>query len=145
MLFAALVEAFPEIDRELLSTTLHKTLPDKQPGKLKFYVTAGMYPDGALGEIFIRANRVGSFMSGALDMVAMVTSLALQHGVPLASITSKMRYSRFPPNGFTGDPEFPSCASPFDLLSAFLDRRFGAKPVEESATPPESPPRLETL
>jgi len=92
--------------------------------ELKFYVLAGMYEDGRLGEIFIRGDRVGSFITGALDALAMTISLGLQHGVPLNVFTAKLRHNRFGPSGFTGDPDFPSCTSAFDLIAQYLDRKF---------------------
>jgi hypothetical protein len=145
-LFSALAAEFPDADRERLAQTIRRVMV-KPPTKMKFYVTAGSYADGTLGEIFIRADRAGSFISGALDMTAMVMSIALQHGVPLAAITAKMRHSRFPPYGFTGDPEFHSASSPFDLLAQWLSARFEAAPDDESAapTPPAIARPLESL
>lgn len=140
-----MISEFPELDREKLDA-VWKRITVHAPSKLKFYVTAGLYPDGNLGEIFIRADRVGSFMSGALDMTAMVMSIGLQHGVPFEAFTSKMRHSRFPPNGFgLGDPEFKSCSSPFDLLAQWINARFGAKPVEESAAQTQAQPETTPL
>lgn len=104
-----------------------------KPDVLKLYVIAGVYDDGSLGEIFIRADRVGTFLSGALDGVAMMISVGLQHGVPLETITKLLRNQRFEPCGFTGDPEFHSCTSPFDLVAQWLDKMFGAKKEETKA------------
>lgn len=148
-LHAAIVAEMPEIDRVKLDAVFQRvTSHTKAPSKLKFYVTAGFYPDGGLGEVFIRADRVGSFMAGALDMTAMVMSIALQYGVPLDAFASKMRYSKFPPNGLTGDSEFRMCSSPFDLLANYLTARFGPKPIDGGTpTPPtDAPsPTLENL
>jgi len=104
---------------------------------LKLYVIAGMYPDGSLGEIFLKADRVGTFMSGALDTAAMLFSMALQHGVPLKTLTQKMRGHKFGPAGFLGDSEFKSCTSPFDAVAQFLDARFALR--EPEAVTEESP------
>lgn len=141
VLTGALLEAFPEIDRQLLADTLKKALDHRTNGKLKFYVTAGMYDDGKLGELFIRADRAGSFMNGVLDTMAMVMSIALQHGVPLDVLTSKMRHTRFPPNGFLKDDEFRSCASPIDLLAQWLTKRF--EPMVVADDPQPEPPSLQ--
>lgn len=96
-------------------------IPISQTEKMKVYVTVGMYPDGRLGEVFIRADKVGSLASGAFDAVAMCISVALQYGVPLEAFTSKLRHTRFEPAGFTGDKEFPSCSSVLDLIANWLE------------------------
>ncbi len=95
------------------------------PRVLKFYVQTGLFPDGKLGEIFIRGDKMGDFNSGALDALATIMSIALQHGVPLRDMTTKLRNHRFGPAGFTGDAEFHSCTSMFDLIAQWLDRKFG--------------------
>jgi hypothetical protein len=88
---------------------------------LKLYVIVGFYDDGRIGEVFIHADRVGSFLSGALDTIAMTISVGLQHGVPISDITSKLRSQRFGPSGLTGDKDFRSCTSPFDLVAQYLE------------------------
>lgn len=116
------------------------THEDGSPDTLKLYVTAGLYPDGSLGEIFIRADKVGSFMAGALDTVAMMFSIAIQHGVPVEMLTSKLRHSRFPPSGFMAkDPEFKSCSSPFDLVAQWIGTRFKVKTDSDTTIKPVSP------
>lgn len=105
------------------------TLDDGTLTKLKVYVTVSLYADGRLGEIFIRADKVGSFMAGALDTVAMLFSIALQHGVPMTTITEKLRYSKFGPSGFMPwDDDIKSCTSPFDAVAHWLDLKFGKPP-----------------
>lgn len=93
---------------------------------MHLYFIAGCYKDGRIGEIFVTVDRMGSFARGALDATAMMASMLLQHGVPLATVTAKLRHTRYEPSGWTGDKEFPSCTSPLDLLAQWLDRRFGA-------------------
>lgn len=100
---------------------------DGTPDEMNLYVTAGTYADGRLGEIFLTTDRMGSFARGAIDAAATMISILLQYGVPLSVITTKLRYARFEPSGFTGDPEFPSCSSPLDLVAQWLDKRFGEK------------------
>jgi ribonucleoside-diphosphate reductase alpha chain len=46
-------------------------------------VTAGFYPDGSLGEIFIDIGKSGADLAHIAHDAAVVASLALQHGVPL--------------------------------------------------------------
>ncbi len=92
---------------------------------MSLYVTAGRFEDGTLGEVFIKADRMGALAHGALDATATTISLLLQYGVPLEVVTEKLRYTRYDPSGFTGDPEFPTCTSALDLIAQWLDKRFG--------------------
>lgn len=91
---------------------------------LTFYLQPGMYDDGRLGEVFITGERQGDFMRGALDALAVMISISLQHGVPLKTITAKLRGNTFGPSGLTGDPEFRRCTSVFDLIAQYLDATF---------------------
>jgi ribonucleoside-diphosphate reductase alpha chain len=103
-------------------------------GKLetvRFYFTANTYPDGRPGEIFVKGDKMGSLTSGALDACSMMISLLLQYGVPISVITSKLRHTRFEPDGRTRDQEFPTCSSPLDLLAQWLERTFGVEPGKE--------------
>lgn len=93
---------------------------------IKLYLTAGMTTDNRLAELFVRADRQGSFLSTALDAMAMTLSMALQHGVPMEAITSKLRHMRCEPSGSTRDEEFPTCSSPFDLIAQWLTAKFPA-------------------
>lgn len=102
---------------------------DEETGKevikdLKFYIQPHMYTDGRIGEVFIKGEKQGGLISGALDAMATMISLGLQHGVPLQLITAKLRNNKFGPAGFTGDQEYHSCSSMFDLIAQYLDRTF---------------------
>lgn len=102
---------------------------DEETGKdvkkeLTFYLQPGMYEDGRLGEIFIVGEKQGDFIRGALDALATMISLGLQHGVPLKTITAKLRGNTFGPSGLTGDQEFRRCTSVFDLIAQYLDAKF---------------------
>src|SRR5437762_2257035 len=69
------------------------------------YITVGKYEDGSPGEIFITMAKEGSTISGLMDSFATMTSLALQHGVPLQLLVDKFTHTRFEPAGFTKNPE----------------------------------------
>src|SRR5262249_19291967 len=96
-------------------------------------------PDGRVGEIFITADKGGSLARGSLDAVGMLCSVLLQHGTPLTTVISKLKSMRFPPEGFTGDQEIPSCYSPLDLLARWLAKRF--LPKEEIKEEPKEEPK----
>lgn len=101
--------------------------PPEDERHMKIYLTASTYESGKVGEIFIRADKVGSLASGAFDALAMCISVGLQYGVPLSAYTDKLKNTRFEPSGFTGDQEFPSCSSPLDLIARWLEKRFSDK------------------
>jgi ribonucleoside-diphosphate reductase alpha chain len=68
---------------------------------------------------------MGDLITGALDALAMSMSIGLQHGVPLELFTSKLRgLHGFGPHGFTGDAEYVSCTSLFDLVAQYLTKTF---------------------
>ena len=74
--------------------TARRRLPDRRASmtfdvealNLKFTVTASRFPDGQLGEIFIVNHKAGSMAGIMASDAAVVTSIALQHGVPLEVI-----------------------------------------------------------
>src|SRR5260370_30326103 len=77
--------------------TLRRRLPDERRAITHHfsiagqegYLTVGVYDDGLPGEIFVRMAKEGSTISGLMDSIATVVSLALQHGVPLDVLCSK--------------------------------------------------------
>ena len=48
-------------------------------GGMKGYITTGRYDDGSTGEVFINVAKQGTTISGLLDALGIVVSLALQH------------------------------------------------------------------
>lgn len=101
----------------------------EEPGaEMRVYVTTSVYPDGRPGELFLKADKVGSLASGVLDAVGIAISVGLQSGVPLRAYTSKLLGMRFEPSGFTKDKDFPSCTSVLDFVARYLDKLFPEKP-----------------
>jgi ribonucleoside-diphosphate reductase alpha chain len=88
------------------------------------YIHVGFYEDGTPGEIFIKMAKEGSTISGLMDTIATLTSLALQYGVPLEALVSKFGHVRFEPSGFTQNPEIPYAKSLTDYIFRFLGARF---------------------
>jgi ribonucleoside-diphosphate reductase alpha chain len=88
------------------------------------YIHVGFYEDGTPGEIFIKMAKEGSTISGLMDSIATLTSLALQYGVPLEALVSKFSHVRFEPSGFTKNPEIPYAKSLTDYIFRFLGNRF---------------------
>jgi len=88
------------------------------------YITTGVYCDGKLGEIFIVAEKEGAFVSGILDALATMISIARQHGVPRSKILSKLLHTRYEPAGMTKNEEIGQASSVTDYLAKWLDLRF---------------------
>ena len=89
------------------------------------YITAGMYEDGSVGEIFLTdIGKEGSTLRGLLNSYATAISIALQYGVPLETLVQKFAYMRFEPEGMTQNPEIPFAKSMPDYIMRWLASRF---------------------
>jgi ribonucleoside-diphosphate reductase alpha chain len=89
------------------------------------YITAGMYEDGSVGEIFLTdIGKEGSTLRGMMNSFATAISIALQYGVPLETLVQKFSYMRFDPEGVTGNPEIPFAKSMPDYIMRWLASRF---------------------
>jgi ribonucleoside-diphosphate reductase alpha chain len=96
------------------------------------YITAGMYEDGAVGEIFITdVGKEGSTLRGMMNSFATAISIALQYGVPLETLVSKFAYMRFEPEGITQNPEIPFAKSMPDYIMRWLASRFLDAEIQE--------------
>jgi len=108
---------------------IHSQLEDTD-----LYITCGLYHDGRIGELFIKASRAGSRVHGFMDNLAIILSIALQYGVPLEPLAEKLRATRFEPAGWVSG--FPpgllagqegkhlQTTSPLDYLARWLLWRF---------------------
>jgi ribonucleoside-diphosphate reductase alpha chain len=89
------------------------------------YITAGMYEDGTVGEIFLTdIGKEGSTLRGMMNSFATAISIALQYGVPLETLVQKFSYMRFEPEGITQNPEIPFAKSMPDYIMRWLASRF---------------------
>jgi ribonucleoside-diphosphate reductase alpha chain len=89
------------------------------------YITAGMYEDGSVGEIFLTdIGKEGSTLRGMMNSFATAISIALQYGVPLETLVRKFSYMRFEPEGITQNPEIPFAKSMPDYIMRWLASRF---------------------
>ena len=120
---AALAQAGPQrkrMPRERRSIT-HKFSIGGHEG----YITAGMYEDGTVGEIFLTdIGKEGSTLRGMMNAFATSISIALQYGVPLETLVQKFSYMRFEPEGITQNPEIPFAKSMPDYIMRWLASRF---------------------
>jgi len=88
------------------------------------YLTVGVYDDGLPGEIFVRMAKEGSTISGLMDSIATVVSLALQHGVPLEVLCAKFSHTRFEPSGWSRNPKIGYATSLMDYLFRWTELKF---------------------
>lgn len=100
-------------------------------GEQEGYLTVGLYDDGTPGEIFVNISKEGSTIRGLMDSVALLTSVALQYGVPLRNLVDKFRGVHFEPAGLTGNGDVPTASSLVDYIFRWLEARF----IAGSATP----------
>jgi ribonucleoside-diphosphate reductase alpha chain len=96
------------------------------------YITAGMYEDGTVGEIFLTdIGKEGSTLRGMMNAFATGISIALQYGVPLETLVRKYSYMRFDPEGVTTNPEIPFAKSMPDYIMRWLCSRFCDADLQE--------------
>jgi ribonucleoside-diphosphate reductase alpha chain len=108
----------------MLAWSAKKRLPQSRPalttsfrvGDAEGYVTAGSYPDNGLGEIFLKASKQGSTLSGIMDAFSIAVSVGLQYGVPLEDYASKFINMKFEPSGMTNDPDIRFASSIVDYV-----------------------------
>lgn len=120
---AILTQAMGPVRRKLpdeRQAITHKFRVGEQEG----YMTVGLFDDGTPGEVFINVNKQGSTVSGLMDTVAMLTSYALQYGVPLGELSAKLKNTRFEPSGPTSNRQIPIATSIVDYVFRWLELKF---------------------
>lgn len=78
-------------------------LPNRRPNEtfeferdgISVKMTIGVAPDGQPAEIFLNADRANSMLDVLMSDAAIIASLALQHGVPLATIAHAIKRDKF--------------------------------------------------
>lgn len=58
---------------------------------VSFAMTAGYYPDGRLGEVFLNSDRANSLLDFLMSDAAILASIALQYGAPLDEIRHALK------------------------------------------------------
>ena len=103
---------------------VRKRLPKSRPssttsftvGGAEGYMTAGSYPDGGLGEVFLKLGKQGSTLAGVMDAFSIAVSIGLQYGVPLETFVQKFVNSQFEPAGLTDDSDIRMAKSLMDYI-----------------------------
>jgi ribonucleoside-diphosphate reductase alpha chain len=107
-----------------MSHPVRKRLPKSRPssttsftvGGADGYMTAGSYPDGGLGEVFLKLGKQGSTLAGVMDAFSIAVSIGLQYGVPLETYVQKFTNVSFEPAGLTDDPDVRMAKSLMDYI-----------------------------
>lgn len=121
---AAVAAATTEIVEKVVYRPTRERLPKRRSsqttsfavGGAEGYLTAGTYEDGRLGEVFLKFGKQGSTLAGVMDAFSIVTSVALQYGVPLETFVEKFTNMRFEPAGMTDDPDVRMAQSLMDYV-----------------------------
>ena len=127
-----------------------RRLPDERPavthkfrvGEQEGYITVGLYDDGTPGEVFVKISKEGSTVSGLTDAIAILTSIALQYGVPLDKLAEKLEHTHFEPAGPTANADIPFATSIVDYIFRWLRLHFGPAEYPRVAGP-AGYPRIE--
>jgi ribonucleoside-diphosphate reductase alpha chain len=102
------------------SSITHKFAIDQHEG----YLTVGLFDDTRPGELFVRMAKEGSTMGGLMDTIGILTSLALQYGVPVETLARKFEHVSFEPSGWTRDPSMRRASSVIDYIFRWLGMQF---------------------
>jgi len=111
--------------RERLPSTFPMIGHHFRVGEQAGYLKVGLYADGRPGCIFVDISKSGSTVSGTFDTIAVLTSIALQHNIPLESLSSKLIGMKCEPYGMTDNPEIPTATSVVDYIFRWLKLQFG--------------------
>lgn len=140
------MSAFGQVRRVALPDTrdsiTHKFVMPVEDG-FDCYLTAGMYGDGRLGELFVVVgdSRKDRLVHALLDALCMSISVALQYGIPLGFFVGKLKATRFEPAGIVkeapegvlGDGRMAT--SVLDYIFRWLDWKFPDGQLRGGATP----------
>ena len=93
-------------------------------GQHEGYITVGLYDDHRPGELFLTMAKEGSTIGGLMDTIGILTSLALQYGVPVETLARKFEHVSFEPSGWTRDPAIRRASSVIDYIFRWLGMQF---------------------
>ena len=120
--------------RRRLSDTRQGIIHKFSVGGHEGYMSVGFFEDDTPGEVFLTMSKQGSTISGLMDSIAILISVALQYGVPLESLVNKFSHVRFEPSGFTQNPDIPTAQSIVDYVFRYLGKEFLPKEGQEGTT-----------
>ncbi|MCL2040246.1 MAG: adenosylcobalamin-dependent ribonucleoside-diphosphate reductase [Bacteroidetes bacterium] len=108
-------EMYEMLDKRLT----RRRLPNNRRGRTreakiggqKIFLRTGEYDDGTAGEIFLDMYKEGAAFRGMLNSFAILTSKALQYGVPLEELVDTFIFTKFEPQGIVQGHEAVKYAS----------------------------------
>ncbi|MEM8738781.1 MAG: adenosylcobalamin-dependent ribonucleoside-diphosphate reductase [Planctomycetota bacterium] len=126
------VRTVEKIVERVVERPMRRRLPDTRASRThKFnvaghegYLTVGLYEDGQPGELFITMAKEGSTIGGLMDSLGTAISVALQYGVPTASLVTKFSHQRFEPAGMTHNRDIPFAKSLVDYIFRWMGMEF---------------------
>ena len=77
--------------RELLADRRHSDISEFENEGHRYRATWSRYADGRLAEIFLDTGKTNSPLQRNAETAAILVSLLLQHGVPVATIRHSIR------------------------------------------------------
>lgn len=110
-------------------TTTREILPNRRENYTQrfriagntVHLTAGMYPDGRLGEVFIDLSKQGTALRFWGESTATLFSLAIQCGCPLETLVDLFVGSKSEPFGIVeGHARITKCTSIMDAIARSL-------------------------
>jgi ribonucleoside-diphosphate reductase alpha chain len=104
------------------------SITDSRSGHHTFYVDFGEYPDGRLAEVFITAQKCGTFVRGVMDSLARSVSLALQSGTSPLDMALQLLGQNYPPQGTVDavGSSVTECLSIADYIGQEIQACYGA-------------------
>jgi ribonucleoside-diphosphate reductase alpha chain len=115
----------------------HKIHIRSTVGDQEGYITAGIYPDGRLGEIFLEGfGKHGGFTQNSLAAWATDFSIGLQYGVPMEVLCRKHAYMSDETGGMVVPSEdeqvmLRTCTSIVDYIARWIAGTFGDVDLQE--------------
>jgi ribonucleoside-diphosphate reductase alpha chain len=132
-------------NREQLPATRQSLTHKFTVGQIEGYVTVGLFDDNRPGELFLKVAKEGSTVGGLMDTIGILTSLALQYGVPVETLARKFEHVSFEPSGWTRDPTIRRASSVVDYIFRWLGLQFSEAYRQEklAGIAPENEQRCE--
>ena len=89
-------------------------------------------------EVFVEMGQSGNTIGGLMAACSKLFSVALQYEIPMEALLKQLEGTKFPPAGFTKNPDVPSVGSPLDYLAKLLRHRY-LNPTMKTGTTNELP------
>lgn len=119
--------AMPEPSRYPLPETRESVVHKFSVCGTEGYLIVGLYEDGRPGELFIKIAKQGSTLGGLANTIGILTSICLQHAVPVETLAAKLSHLRFEPCGHTSNRDIREASSLVDYIFRWLALTFPTK------------------